>query len=276
MKKLLITIVVALFIFGCGGSSMEKDAKKGAEMIYKLKLLQNKAKSGDASALAEYTKFEIEGRIEGEKLDKKYAKDFDKWNALINEELLKLSRTSEPESATTSEPESAQISDEFTNPTKEILKTHIFTKITSLTSLIAINFDETHFTFRVIATNGTELSRASGSYRILPGIDGTVAKIGLIQEGSIQKSPMYADSNGIDTELFLHFNRELLLTKPTEKSLSYFNAMELMTMEKKMPEYFLLGRDAFSSSRLNTQAEKDSIANEERKTDEKKKIGKLN
>jgi hypothetical protein len=277
MKKLLFFIVVTLLITGCGGSNMEKDAKEVAELTWKLSEISKKIAAGDNSVLPKANELGIELTTLSEKLKKKYSKEEDNakfaafylkaYNEMSgNPELITVeNENSDDESAYNTE------SDKLTTETKEILKTHAFTKITDLTAIVAINFDESHFIFRVLAIDGTELSRANGTYQISPPIDNSIAKIILYREGPIQKSPLYADNEGIDTELFLHFNKELLLQKPTKESLSKVGGLDLM-MEENMPEYILLGRDAFTSNRINTQAEKDSIANEQSKMEEKKRV----
>ena len=77
--------------------------------------------------------------------------------------------------------------------------------------------------------------------------DGSIAKITLHVDGPITKSPLYQDSEGIDTELFLSFNRELLLRHANEKLLSYFSPLDLSSMADSESKYFLMGRDAFYS-----------------------------
>lgn len=163
-------------------------------------------------------------------------------------------------------------SESFIDQTVEILKTHNFTKVTSLTSLMYFHFTDTRFIFGVYAVDGTELSRANGTYQVSQSIDNSIAKISLFRDGPIQKSAYYADNDGIDTELFLSFNSELLLQIPTKKVLSRFNMLDLLMMKDDMPEYILQGRDAFPSTKIESQAGKDSIANEQRKKEEKKRI----
>lgn len=270
-------MILALLLFGCGGSEMEKDANKVAKLTWEMSELSKKISSGDKSVLSEATDVGTKLSTLTDELQKKYSakEDEEKFTALYLKAYNKLSgkqSSSDNENTDTlaknSDGDSA--SNELADQTKQILKARSFSKITSLTSLIIITFDDTNFTFRVLATNGTELSRANGTYQISPAGDGSIAKITLDQEGPVQKSPMYADSEGIDTELFLHFNKELLLKKPTEELLSHFSAMDLMTMKNNVPEYFLVGRDAFSSKKTLTQAQKDSIANENRIMEEKK------
>ncbi len=276
MKKLLI-VVIALFLVSCGGSEMEKDAKALAKLTLKMSELSKKVSSGDKSVISEATDVGAKVVELTDELQKKYSskEDEDKFSALYLKAYNELSGKQSPNDnqntgSLTSNLDKNSAAGELADQTKQRLKARSFSKITSLTSLIVITFDDNNFAFRVIATNGTELSKANGTYQISPAGDGSIAKITLDQEGPVQKSPMYADSEGIDTELFLHFNKELLLKKPTEELLSHFSAMDLMRMKRNMPEYFLIGRDAFSSKKILTQAQKDSIANENRIMDEKK------
>lgn len=277
MKNLLI-VIIALFLFSCGGNEMEKDAKKLAKLTLKMSELSKKVAGGDKSAVSEATDAGTKVVELTDELQKKYSskEDEDKFSALYLKAYNELSggkqssSTDENTDTLASDSDKNSASSELANQTKQILKACSFSKITSLTSLIVITFDDNNFAFRVLATNGTELSKANGTYQISTASDGSIAKITLNQEGSIQKSPSYADSEGIDTELFFHFNKELLLKKPTEELLSHFSAMDLMRMKNNRPDYFLVGRDAFSSKKILTQAQKDSIANENRIMEEKK------
>lgn len=277
MRNLLI-VMIALFLASCGGNEMEKDAKKLARLTLKMSELSKKVANGDKSVLSEATDVGTKVAELTDELQKKYSnkEDEDKFSALYlnacgelsgtqpsvgeNENKDGLKKTSDQDSS----------SSDLTIQTKEILKKFTFSKITSLTSLIVISFDDNNFTFRVLATNGTELSRANGSYQISPASDGSIAKIALDREGPVQKSPAFADNQGIDTEVFLLFNKELLLKKATQDLLSHFSAMDMMTMKDNVPEFFLVGRDAFTSRKILTQAEKDSIDNQKRIMEAKK------
>ena len=281
MKNLILVIVATIFLFSCGGSSMEKDAKKLAKLTWNAEYLAKKVDAGDNSVSSEADRLSTELKATIDEFQKKYPEDGKgpEFAAIYKKEYDEISKnppsnTDNEALSTSSEnkkSESNPISDELNNKTKQILKSNIFVKINGLTSMIAYNFDDNHFTFRVLAINGTELSRANGTYHISPAIDGSIAKITLIKDGPIQKSPMYADNGGIDTELFLHFNRELLLKPLTEELLSQLNMLDLMGASKEAPDYLLMGRDAFASKRIKTQAEKDSIANQNRIMEEKKK-----
>jgi hypothetical protein len=276
MKNLLI-FVIALCLISCGGNEMEKDAKKLAKLTLKMSELSKKVSSGDKSVLSEATDVGTKVAELTDELQKKYSskEDEDKFSAIYLKAYGDLngnqSSAGENENKDGLKDDSGKdSSSDLTNQTKEILKKYTFSKITSLTSLIVISFDDSNFTFRVLATNGTELSRANGSYQISQASDGSIAKIDLDREGPVQKSPAYADNQGIDTEVFLLFNKELLLKEATQDLLSHFSAMDMMTMKDNVPEFFLVGRDAFTSRKILTQAEKDSIDNQKRLMEEKK------
>lgn len=257
---------------------MEKDAKKLAKLTLKMSELSKKVSSGDKSAISEATDVGTKVVELTDELHKKYStqEDEDKFSALYLKVYGELNGTqssageNENKDGLKDDSGKDSSSDDLTNQTKEILKKYTFSKITSLTSLIVISFDDNNFTFRVLATNGTELSRANGSYQISQASDGSIAKIDLDREGPVQKSPAYADNQGIDTEVFLLFNKELLLKKASQDLLSHFSAMDMMTMKDNVPEFFLVGRDAFTSRKIITQAEKDSIDNQNRLIEEKK------
>lgn len=277
MKNLLI-VIIALSLYSCGGSEMENDAQKVAKLTWQMSELSQKISSGDKSVLSEATDVGTKLSKLTDELQKKYStkEDEEKFTALYLKAYNELSGTqsstgeNENKVGLKKKSDKDSSSSDLTNQTKEILKKYTFSKITSLTSLIVISFDDSNFTFRVLATNGTELSRANGSYQISSASDGSIAKIALDREGPVQKSPAYADNQGIDTEVFLLFNKELLLKKATQDLLSKFSAMDLMTMKDNVPEFLLVGRDAFTSREILTQAEKDSINNQKRLMEEKK------
>lgn len=276
MKNLLI-VVIALFLFNCGGSEMEKDAQKLAKLTWQMSELSQKISSGDKSVMSEATDVGTKVSTLADELQKKYSSKEDEakfttiylkaYNELCGKQS---SNENENTDSLKNDSENGTTSSDLENQAKQILKSNTFSKITSLTSLIVITFDDANFTFRVLATNGTELSRANGSYQISSISDGSIAKIALDREGPVQKSPAYADNQGIDTEVFLLFNKELLLKKATQDLLSKFSAMDLMTMKDNVPEFLLVGRDAFTSRKILTQAEKDSINNQKRLMEEKK------
>jgi len=243
---------------------MEKDAKKLAKLTLKMTELSKKVSSGDKSAISEATDVGTKVVELTDELHKKYStqEDEDKFSALYLKVYGELNGTqssageNENKDGLKDDSGKDSSSDDLTNQTKEILKKYTFSKITSLTSLIVISFDDNNFTFRVLATNGTELSRANGSYQISPASDGSIAKIALDREGPVQKSPAYADNQGIDTEVFLLFNKELLLKKASQDLLSHFSAMDMMTMKDKVPEFFVVGTGAFPYGKILSPREK--------------------
>lgn len=278
MKNLLIVVVTTLFILSCGENKMEKEAKKLAELTAQLNELassgQGNSAESQAIALATETKSFME------EIKKKYStEDQLKFAELYKKAMGEVSSSStkktdnlvKENSAENKKPEEDPTTAKLVNDTKAIIESNYFTKTLGTAGMIGINFYGDKFSFRVLALNGAELCKANGTYQILPAIDESIAIIKLFPIGPIQKSPAYSDNRGIDTELFLHFNQELLLKRPTKELLSHFGLTDLMTMEGDMPKYFLIGRDAFSSNRIPTQAEKDSIANEERIKEEKKR-----
>ena len=276
MKNLLFVLLTALFILSCAVNDIEKDAKKVAEFTWKGKLLTDRISSGDKSAEPELIALRKEFAEFGQGLKKKYPTKEDdlKFTALVQKAYNEISGNETPKienKTSVNNSETKAVSDELKNTTKEILKKYFFTKAMELTAVVALKFNDTHFTFIVMAVNGAELCRADGTYFISQAIDGSIAKITLIKDGPIQKSPLYNDNQGIDTELFLHFNRELLLNKTTEELLSKVGMVDRMTSGDKLPDYLLVGRDAFSSNKLDTQAEKDSIANQNHLLEEKRK-----
>jgi hypothetical protein len=60
---------------GCGGNSIESDAKKLAEIICKSKRISQKAASSDLSVVAEATKLEAELISLNKEMKEKYPKD---------------------------------------------------------------------------------------------------------------------------------------------------------------------------------------------------------
>jgi len=269
MKNFLLFVIV-LFLFSCGGNEMQKDAKKLVELTLKAEQLQKKIDSGDNSVLPEAEKLGTELGTLIDELEKKYPQDGEgpQFRALYEKIYNEISKNAE-EVGNEAE-ESNPLDDKLIVQTRKILKSNVFITATSLEFMIVYNFDDPLFTFRVLTTNGIEISRAIGTYDISPAIDGSIAKIKIYLDGPIQKSPLYADKGGIDTELFLHFNKELLLKYPTEKLVSYLGTLNISTMGNKAPDYFLVGRDVFYSSRMKTQAEKDSIAKAEIINEKKK------
>lgn len=76
--KIVGTILFASFLFtSCGGNSIEKDAKKMAELQCKAKELVEKAASGDASVLEESTKLAAEAASLKEEIRGKYTSESD-------------------------------------------------------------------------------------------------------------------------------------------------------------------------------------------------------
>lgn len=270
-KNFFLIIGTALVILSCGGSSMEKDAKESAEVLWQLKQLDVRIKSGDNSFSKEYAKVDLKLNLLNKKFTEKYGENNKAFSDLILKYLQEKTDTpsSEVENSAPSEvKKNDSATNELIESTKKILVFNSFTLMMSVTSFVMFTFDDTHFIFRVLAIDGTELSRANGPYSILPPTDGSLARIKITIEGPIQKSPMYADKEGIDTELFLRFNRELLLKLPSQELVSkYPNAM---LFEKTVPPYFLVGRDCFNAKKLLTQAERDSIDNVNRKKEEMK------
>jgi hypothetical protein len=82
MKKGMPMLGALLFtaltiLTGCGGNSIESDAKKLAEITCKMKGIQQKAASGDMSVMAEATKLQAEVMALDKEMKEKYPKDSD-------------------------------------------------------------------------------------------------------------------------------------------------------------------------------------------------------
>ena len=82
MKKVTTifgTILFAsLILLGCGGGSIESDAKKVAELQCKAQQLMEKATSGDMSVMEESTKLASEAADLSKEMEGKYTSDSDK------------------------------------------------------------------------------------------------------------------------------------------------------------------------------------------------------
>jgi hypothetical protein len=81
--KRIMTIVgimtISLFLMtGCGNNSIEKDAKRVAELQCKAQKLMTQATSGDISILAESQKLGAEAASLQKELEGKYTSDSDK------------------------------------------------------------------------------------------------------------------------------------------------------------------------------------------------------
>ena len=281
MKNYIIYFGLTLFIMSCGGNNaqMQKDAKNFAELSYKYLELKNQVEAGDISKKGELSKAKTNFELQAAVLETKYGKDNKKFIEIESEELLKLTNGSNNESkvgtglnneSKETMPKQTEINTSngaLESQVKDILKNYQFLNISDNYKFLV--FEDKTFKFIVLNGYKVNVCSAQGTYKIIASNDGSIAKIILIQDGPIQKSPIYEDSRGVDTELFLRFNSELLLQKPTAESLSKVNPLTLDL--NKLPDYLLMGRDAFEGNRQKNQAEKDSIANEERKKEEKKR-----
>jgi len=269
MKNFLLFAIV-LILMSCGENEMQKDARELAELTLKAVQIQKKIESGDKSLLPESEKLGTELKTLIDEFQKKYPLDGGglKFGALYKKIYNEISN--KPEEVVDEAEPPNPLEDKLIAQTKEILMSNAFYTATNQESIIVFNFNDTLFTFRVLTNNGIELSRAIGTYEISPAIDGSIANIKIYLEGPIQKSPLYSDKTGIGTELFLRFNKELLLKYPSEKLVSYLGTLNILTMGNNKPNYFLVGRDVFYSLKKNTQAEKDSIVKAEIINEKKK------
>lgn len=81
MKKstlfLSVSLATALFIAGCGSSSVESDAKKVADLQCRAQKLAAKAMTGDTTILAESQKITEEANKLNEELKNKYTNPLD-------------------------------------------------------------------------------------------------------------------------------------------------------------------------------------------------------
>jgi hypothetical protein len=277
------TLLISLFLVSCGGNEIQQDAYKNAVLAYKCDLLQQKINSGDNSLTSEYNEFAQKVVTFSDEVRKKYTSDKDKRayaayylaaqqevrknpDKYINDANYNYSTKSTEGDVVPQSETATPSNNSLDTKTMEILKKHSFVKILGLTSLIIFNFEDKNFTFRVLATDGTELSKAEGTYSISPPNGGSIANVILNRVGSIQKSPLSKDNKGIDTELFLHFNNNLQLQYPSEDLVSKAGIIP----SDIAPEYYLIGRDCFYSSKILTQKEKDSIASERKHKEVKK------
>jgi hypothetical protein len=82
MKKVMTIFGAILFasviLTSCGGGSIEKDAKKVAELQCKAQELIQKATSGDMSVMEESTKLASEAATLSKEMEEKYTSDSDK------------------------------------------------------------------------------------------------------------------------------------------------------------------------------------------------------
>ncbi len=82
MKKVMTIFGAILFasviLTSCGDSSIEKDAKKAAELQCKAQELMQKATSGDMSVMEESTKLASEVATLSKEMEEKYTSDSDK------------------------------------------------------------------------------------------------------------------------------------------------------------------------------------------------------
>lgn len=73
-----VILVASVIITSCGGSSIESDAKKVAELQCKAQELMQKAASGDMSLMEESTKLTSEAATLSNEMEGKYTSDADK------------------------------------------------------------------------------------------------------------------------------------------------------------------------------------------------------
>jgi hypothetical protein len=82
MKKLMTIfgaiMIVSVVLTSCGGSSIESDAKKVADLQCKAQQLMQKANAGDMSVIAESTKLASEATSLSKEMEGKYTSDSDK------------------------------------------------------------------------------------------------------------------------------------------------------------------------------------------------------
>ena len=86
--KIIGTVLISFFLFiACNNSSLEKDAKKIAEIQCKAQKMAIKAASGDMSVLEESSKLAMESDSIVKAIEKKYVSESDKKK--LAEEVLK-------------------------------------------------------------------------------------------------------------------------------------------------------------------------------------------
>ncbi len=78
MKVFGVILFTSLFLTSCGGSSIESDAKRVAELQCKAQKLMQKATSGDMSVIEESTKLTSEAATLSKEIEGKYTSDSDK------------------------------------------------------------------------------------------------------------------------------------------------------------------------------------------------------
>ncbi len=161
-------------------------------------------------------------------------------------------------------------SDELVSKTKGILKSRVF-NYTNLSdwSGVTLVFDDNNFKMVHFTLAGI-LFKAVGTYQISPPIDDSFALITLNLVGSIQKSEISADKNGIDAEIFFLRNRELFLKSASNSDLPTAFSSNSNDLQN---DYNLIGKDLFEGKRELSKEEQDSIANQE--SEKQKKIDDL-
>lgn len=271
MRNLLIIIVAFFFITGCNQNSMEKDAIKLAKETHKtLQDIKKKYEAGEISSETDdeyFAKTYPKAYALDEKMKKKYKDNYREFEDVYNKILDTISTANQdynteiPQESENNKSNKVKESNEFALKAKEILKSHIFMKVTSITSMIIFKFDDAQFSFRVMAiggsqNKGTELCKASGTYNVLPANDGSIAQITLNVNGPIQKSPNYADES-VNTEIFLYNNKILFLKYPSNELISYITPIDALGMGDKTPDFYLLGKDCFFASIILSKDEKE-------------------
>ena len=73
-----VVLISSFLLISCGGSSIESDAKKVAELQCKAQKLMQKATSGDMSVIEERTKLTSEAAALSKEIEAKYTSDSDK------------------------------------------------------------------------------------------------------------------------------------------------------------------------------------------------------
>jgi len=276
MKNLLFIIIAVLFITGFNGNNMEKDAKKLANESRKVfQEINKKYEAGEISSETEdeyFAKTYPKLYALDEKMKEKYKDNYSEFEELYNKYLGDITtnnqnsdneifQESEDDMSNEESYNQEKESNEFALKAKEILKSHIFMKVTSLTSMIIFKFDDSQFSFLVMAiggaqNKGTELCKAGGTYHVLPANDGSIAQITLNVSGPVQKSPYYADES-VNTEIFLYNNKILLLKYPSNELISYISPIDALGMGDETPDFYLLGKDCFFANKILSKDEKE-------------------
>ena len=271
MKKVSffpVVFILLCFLFASCSSPIEKDAKKGAEMTWKLEELHKKGNAGDQSAISEAEKLTSELKEFSNEVEKKYtsSEDIAKYKEAFNKYFLEYSGNGETTNDATTKPSGELLA---------ILQNNNFMKGNGLVSLIGLNFTvDNQYSMKLVVIGQGEVVNVRGTYQLIPKGE-SEAQIILIP-GPVQKSQAYNGSDAFDIDVFVASNINYTLRKFVNSDGEKFvkeNMILAQTYIDKniMPLYVLDGSVVFYSEKKLTQAEKDSIDNAKRIEEEKSK-----